>query len=49
MGALFDLLYLVTDSMQYGVVAYSYLDKLPADVQPHALAVVEWILKLMGW
>lgn len=49
MGALFDLLYYVTDAMQYGDAANGYLWQLPDDVQPHARYVVEWLLGLMGW
>lgn len=49
MGSLFDVLFYVTDAMQFGDAANGYLSKLPADVQPHAQYVVERILAVMGW
>lgn len=49
MGALFDVLFYVTDAMQTGEPVNGYLDKLPPDIAEHLHAVVTWILGLMGW
>lgn len=48
-GALFQLLWWVSELTETGVVQNAHLDKLPPELWQHLIAIGEYIAKTMGW